>query len=291
MNNYIFHYYENEVADNSYTVFDIEIKTVQKMLQHNINEEYGSCCVLFKNSNLSSNNIYLDAPKALKAYFDEYKLCHPVPDSAFDDFRKKLGDAVVKNALTNNNKHVDDFIFNIGSYRYLFSSFENDAKTFTCFSFFVLDDETQEIFGNYRHSSLLSFNKHVRVKAIKRFIESESNLDELKLIYHGRHTEIVRAILDKFEREECDKVKFIKYDGVRMEENFIKAVVNIAEYLGHGNYLGKMKQSTKDSIAQYIFNENKNSTGYSIEKGLKLGNTLVYYTGKGPDNENLIVLS
>ena len=284
-------YYKNEIDMNSLTEFDFSIKIAKKMIENNIPNDYTGYGVIVKNKNLSEN-IYHEVPKILRnCYYSRgHSYCF-LDEKELDNFKEALGDAIIKNTLTENNKFVDEFLFKIGRGEFLFTTFEDDAQKHTLFAFFPINSYAHNLSESYDKQSLIKYVSHVNCNDYKKALKNKCDFNELKRLYASGHKRIVKNVIDTFSKNENYKsIKIVSYDGIRLEPNYIKAVTKIAEYLGHGSYLGDMKQSVKKSISNHIFNETQNAD-YSIVNGLKLGNTCVYYTGKGQDNEKLIVLS
>jgi hypothetical protein len=282
-------YYENEIDSNSLTNFDFSIKIAKKMIENNIPNDYTGYGVIMKNENLSEN-IYLNVPKYLRYCYYSRGTCGYLSEDRLDNFKEMLGDAIIKNTLTENNKFVNEFLFKIGESEFLFTTIEDDAQKHTLFAFFPLNSYAHEMSEQYRKYSIINYISHVNCEDFRKAIANNCDFNELKKLYAG-HKRIVKNVIDAFSKNvKYNSIKFVPYDGIRLEPNYIKAITKIAEYLGHGSYLGDMKQSVKKSISNHIFNEAQ-SADYSIVNGLELENTLVFYTGKGQENEKLIILS
>ena len=285
-------YFDINLGFDSLTEFDFSIKLSKKMVEYNIPASYKGYAVINKIEN-ESENIYHKVPQILKyCYHEKHFRTSMLPDGAFLNFKHCLGNAIIKNTLTENNKFIDDFTFKINEAEFLFSSFEDDEKKYILFAFLPINEAANYLYDSYDKSSIIDFVSHVKCDTFAKFIKNNCDIDELKKLYSVReHKQIAKNVIEVFSKnDDYSRIDFVKYDGIRLEPNFIKAVVKIAEYLGHGSYLGDMKQSTKNSISDFIFNQYENSD-YAISKGLLLEKSCVFYTGKGPQNEKLIVIS
>lgn len=286
------YYSDINLGFDSLTEFDFSIKLSKKMMEYDIPSNCKGFAVIKKIEN-ESENIYRKAPQILKYCYLENHFGSPkLTDESFLNFKHCLGNAIIKNTLTENNKFVDDFTFKINEAEFLFSSFEDDEKKYILFAFLPINESANNLYDSYNKSSIIDFVSHVKCDIFSKILKNNCDIDELKKLYSVReHKQIVKNIIEVFSKnDDYSRIDFVKYDGIRLEPNFIKAVVKIAEYLGHGSFLGNMKQSTKNSISDFIFNQNENSD-YAISKGLLLDKTCVFYTGKGPQNEKLIVIS
>lgn len=283
-------YYQNDIDSNSLTNFDFSIKIAKKMIENNIPNDYSGYGVIMKNKNLT-DNIYHDVPKYLRYCYYTRGAYNFLNEDCLNNFKEMLGDAIIKNALTENNKFVDEFLFKIGESEFLFTTLEDDAQKHTLFAFIPLNSYAHDMSERYHKDSIIKYVSHVNCDDFKKALKNNCDFNALKNLYATGHKRIVKNVIDAFSKNvKYKSIKFVSYDGIRLEPNYIKAVTKIAEYLGHGSYLGDMKQSVKKSISNHIFNEAQDAN-YSIVNGLELGNTRVFYTGKGQENEKLIVLS
>lgn len=283
-------YYENEISSESLTNFDFSIKIAKKMIENNIPNDYTGYGVIVKNKNLSEN-IYHDVPNFLCYCYYSQSAYNFLDKKCLYNFKEMLGDAIIKNALTENNKFIDEFLFKIGESEFLFTTFEDDAQKHTLFAFFPLNSYAHDMSERYNKNSIIKYISHVNCDDFKKALENNCNFNELKHLYATGYKKIVNNVIKVFSKnDKYNSIKFVSYNGIRLEPNYIKAVTKIAEYLGHGSYLGDMKQSVKKSISNHIFNETQ-SVDYSIKNGLVLEDTCVFYTGKGQENEKLIILS
>lgn len=283
-------FYENDIDSNSLTNFDFSIKIAKKMIENNIPNDYSGYGVIMRNKNLSEN-IYHNVPKFLRYCYYSRGAYNFLSEDCLINFKETLGDAIIKNTLTENNKFVDDFLFKIGESEFLFTTIEDDAQKHTLFAFLPLNSYAHDMSERYNKDSIVKYISHVNCDDFKKAFEKNCDFNELKSLYASGHKQIVKNVISTFSKNvKYKSIKFVTYDGIRLEPNYIKAVTNIAEYLGHGSYLGNMKQSVKKSISNHIFNEIQNAN-YAIVNGLELDNTCVFYTGKGQNNEKLIVLS
>ena len=257
----------------------------QKLNEYNLSSEVNGFAIAVS----SEKGTYEIAPKVLSHYF--YNLCGVYSNSnskEFENFNSILADKIIVNSLTTKNVNIEDFTFKFGKGTFLFTSFFTALNRARVFLFISLNDAGNKEMAKYNRISLLSFVTHTSERHIRHFIEHES-IEKLKMIF-GFDKKMVYNVLKTFYLSQHTKCDIIDYSEVRMESSHINAVVKIAEYLGHGTYMGTMKEEVKNDIKKCIFG-NVIDSNFSFISGIKLADSTIFYTGKGQDKEKLIVLS
>lgn len=279
----IYKYNNTEVSN--YDIFDINVMIAQKLNEYNLSSEVNGFAIAVD----SEKATYEFAPRVLSYYF--YNLCGIYSNSnsdKFENFNSILADKIIVNSLTTNNVNIEDFTFKFGNGTFLFTSFFTALNRARVFLFISLNNAGDAEMEKYRCNSLLSFVIHSSEKHIRHFIEHET-IEKLKMIF-GFDKKMVYNVLKSFYLSQYTKCEIIDYSEVRMESSHINAIVKIAEYLGHGTYMGTMKEEVKNDIKKCIF-ENVIDNNFSFISGIKLADSTIFYTGKGQDKEKLIVLS
>jgi hypothetical protein len=279
----IYKYNNTEVS--SYDIFDINVMIAQKLNEYNLSSEVYGIAIAVS----SEKGTYEFAPKVLSYYF--YNHCGVYSNSndyKFENFNSILADKIIVNSLTTKNVNIEDFTFKFGNGTFLFSSFFTALNRARVFLFISLNDAGNKEMVKYSCNSLISFVTHTSEKHIRHFIEHES-IEKLKMIF-GFDKKMVYNVLKSFYLSQHTKCDIIDYSEVRMESSHINALVKIAEYLGHGTYMGTMKEEVKNDIKKCIFG-NVIDNNFSFISGIKLADSTIFYTGKGQDKEKLIVLS
>lgn len=279
----IYKYNNTEVS--SYDIFDINVMIAQKLNEYNLSSEVNGFAIAVN----SQTGTYEFAPKVLSYYF--YNLCGIYSNSngiKFENFNSILADKIIVNSLTTKNVNIEDFTFKFGNGTFLFTSFFTALNRARIFLFISLNDAADKEMKKYSSKSLLSFIIHSSENHIRYFIEHET-IEKLKMIF-GFDKKMVYNVLKTFYLSQYTKCDIIDYSEVRMESSHINAIVKIAEYLGHGTYMGTMKEEVKNDIKKCIFG-NCIDNNFSFISGIKLADSTIFYTGKGQDKEKLIVLS
>lgn len=296
----IYHYFKSDVIDgfsaNSKIVtFEAAVKTVEKMRQYNLSENTHGFVIMTEQKD--DNNPYDSAPNSILRYFDNshrYNYCNK--HIVEQDFNSKLADAIIMNSLGDNKDVIDDFEFEINDGVFLFTSFRiypDDSKfSRYVYAIFAMNEEAEDFINQewYRNGGVMSSVFTIDVECFNKLIESEVDISTIKKIQKDGGTNIISNVLKSFARSDFNNIKIVDYDQLRLESNPIKSIVQIAEYLGLGVYGKDMKKEVANDIRSFILEWRANNN-FVIEKELKLGDISVFYTGKGPNREKLIVLS
>ena len=278
---FLYQYFKTKIDSKS--VIDININLAQKLTEYNLPENTQGFAIAVAKDEYD----YKIAPRMLQRYF--YKSCGAyTKESYFSSFNSILAEKIIMNSLTTKNEIIDDFEFDIEIASFLFSSFIV-SDSYLVFAFFSLNEAGDNKMKYYNRCDSLSFVEITKENEIRYFIENERPEKLKKLFELSRDIDVWHMIQD-FKNNNHKKIDIIDYSDVRMESDSINAIVKIAEYLGHGTYMGTMKEEVKNDIKKCIFG-NDISSDFSISHGIKLANSTIYYTGKGPDKEKLIVLS
>ena len=296
----IYHYFKSDVIDgfsaNSKIVtFEAAVKTVEKMRQYNLSENTHGFVIMTEQKD--DNNPYDSAPNSILRYFDNshrYNYCNK--HIVEQDFNSKLADTIIMNSLGDNKDVIDDFEFEINDGVFLFTSFRiypDDSKfSRYVYAIFAMNEEAEDFINQewYRNGGVMSSVFTIDVECFNKLIESEVDISTIKKIQKDGGTNIISNVLKSFARSDFNNIKIVDYDQLRLESNPIKSIVQIAEYLGLGVYGKDMKKEVANDIRSFILEWRANNN-FVIEKELKLGDISVFYTGKGPNREKLIVLS
>ena len=279
----IYNYNNTEVS--SYDIFDIDVMIAQKLNEYNLTSELNGFAIVVS----SEIGTYDFAPKVLSYYF--YNLCGVYSNSngiKFENFNSILADKIIVNSLTTKNENIEDFTFEFENGTFLFTSFFTALNRARVFLFISLNEGGDKEIEKYRRNSLLSFVTHSSENHIRYFIKHET-IEKLKMIF-GFDKKMVYNVLKTFYLSQYTKCDIIDYSEVRMESSHINAIVKIAEYLGHGSYMETMKEEVKNDIKKCIFGKVIDNN-FSFISGIKLADSTIFYTGKGPEKEKLIILS
>ena len=279
----IYNYNNTEVS--SYDIFDINVMIAQKLNEYNLSQEVNGFAIVVN----SERGTYDFAPKVLSYYF--YNLCGVYSNSndyKFENFNSILADKIIVNSLTTKNVNIEDFRFGFGNGTFLFTSFFTALNRARVFLFISLDNAGNKEMEKYSCNSLLSFITFSSENHIRHFIKHDT-IEKLKMIL-GFDKEMVFNVLKSFYLSQYSKCDIIDYSEVRMESSHINALIKIAEYLGHGTYMGTMKEEVKNDIKKCVFG-NVIDNNFSFISGIKLADSTIFYTGKGQGKEKLIVLS
>ena len=287
----LYHDYKQGVSQSA--ILDIAIKTTQKMIEYDIPMDSKGAAVA-KDYDISEG--YSEASRMLKNLFYERRYSHSLTtDTELKDFEVKLAEAIFKNELGENKDQLDDFEFRFKGSDFLFCSFFTDKtkdKTSIVYLFIPLEEEGEKALDDFKHISCLEFDTHMNVEELNKFIKCDGDIKMLQKAHFNDKSStksFTSNILKAFTNNKYSKINFVTYDGARLENSFVKFLVNLAKYLGYGDYMSDMKQSIKDALGVYMLqNKNDNMSMYS---GLELDNTKVFYLGKGPDKEILVVMS
>ena len=286
-------------SDNDYftpyntTLFlSLGAKMLKKRFEYGLSESYFALAVLFKNANYEKeNSIYNFAPNALSRYFSKR-----YSTSAFniENFKNALGGAIIENVLQGNNRILSDFEFDMAGARFMFSTIENDNKTHTMLVWYAVNERASEILKNQFESCdrliNLKFVDHVEAEKLAKYIKNDN---DMRVLYSMvQNSSMFNNFLKEYNAGRYTSVSCINFDMVRLENNFVKVVLKIAEYLGHGSYQSSMSDSDKKSINNYVFNGGENKT-HKMSEPLRLNGKSVFFTGVGvgKNDEKLIVLS
>lgn len=296
----IYHYFKSDLIDgfsasSKMVTFEVALKTVEKMRQYDLPVNTPGFVVM--NEQKDGNNPYDSVPNSILRYFDDtYRFNYSNKHIVEQDFKSKLADAIIMNSLGDNKDVIDDFEFEINDGVFLFTSFliyPNDSKfSRYVYAIFALDEEADDFINQdwHRNGGVMSSVSAIDVECFNKLIDSGVDISIIKKIQKDGGTNIINNVLKSFARSEFNNIKIVDYDQLRLESNPIKSVVQIAEYLGLGVYGKDMKKEVADDIRSFILSWKANNN-FVIEKELKLGDISVFYTGKGPNREKLIVLS
>jgi hypothetical protein len=296
----IYHYFKSDIIDgfsagSKMATFEAAIKTVEKMRQYNLSENTHGFVIMTEQKD--DNNPYDSAPNSILRYFDDsHRYNYSNKHIVEQDFKSKLADAIIMNSLGDNKDVIDDFEFEINEGVFLFTSFRiypNDSKfSRYVYAIFALDEEAEDFINQdwHRNGGVMSSVSAIDVECFNKLIESGVDISTIKKIQKDGGTNIISNVLKSFARSDFNNIKIVDYDQLRLESNPIKSVVQIAEYLGLGVYGKDMKKEVANDIRSFILDWKANNN-FVIEKELKLGDISVFYTGKGPNREKLIVLS
>ena len=288
----LYHVYEEGISQCA--ILDIAIKTTQKMIEHNIPMNFKGAAIA-KDYDISEG--YSQASRILKNLFYERRL-HSysfTSETELKDFEIKLAEAIFKNELGENKDILDDFEFNFKNSKFLFCSFFTEKtknKTSIVYLFIPLEENGEKAMDNYRRISSLEFDNHMEVEQLDKFIRCGGDIKMLqKAHFNDKNSckSFTKNILKAFADDKYSNITFTTYSEVRLENSYVKFLTKLAKFLGYGDYMIDMKQSIKDALGIYMF-QGKNED-LSIFRGLELDNTKVFYLGKGPDKEILVVMS
>ena len=288
----LYHNYKQGVSQSA--ILDIAIKTTQKMIDYDIPMNSKGAAIA-KDYDISEG--YSKASQMLKNLFYErrYHQCSFTTEPELKDFEVKLAEAIFKNELGENKDQLEDFKFRFKNSDFLFCSFFTDKtkdKTSIVYLFIPLEEAGEKALDDFKHISSLEFDKHMNVEELNKFIKCDGDIKMLQKTHFNdksSYKSFTHNVLKAFTNNKYSKINFVTYDGARLENSYVKFLVNLAKYLGYGDYMTDMKQSIKDALGVYMMqNKNDNMSMYS---GLELDNTKVFYLGKGPDKEILVVMS
>ena len=278
--------YYNSKKENKVTseeIFDITHKIATKLEEHNLPKETKGIAIIVN----SEEKILKKSSFVIKQYF--YKRFNYTSDNEFKNFNTILADKIIVNSLTKKNEFIDDFTFKFHDGEFNFSFFETSSKKYNVILVVSLDEFGDKLLESYYSNSLISFVDYTKEDEMRNFIRHVGVEKLIKIFGFKSEQPIRNRILHAFDKNNFTKCDIIDYSEVRLESDFINAVVKIAEYLGHGHYMGDMKEEVKNDIRNYYLS-NKTNSDFCIV-GLKLDNTVIFYTGKGPEKEKLIILS
>ena len=287
----LFHYHNEGISETA--KFDIAINATRKMIEYDISADTPGFAIA-KDYDVSEG--YSKASQMLKNYFYNLRYHHHCFTSKeqLRDFEVKLAEAIFKNEMGENKELIDDFEFTFGPSKYLFCSFfcnRTKNKTSIVYLFIPLEEEGEESIEKYEHSCL-DFDDHLRIEQLEKFILSNGDTNLLQKIYANDNEfckPFVKNVLNSFANDKYTKINIVSYDEARLENSYVKFLVKLAKYLGYGDYMTDMKQSVKDALGIHMFEEKNDN--FLIKKGIELENTKVFFSGKGPDKEILIVMS
>ena len=296
----IYHYFKSDVIDgfsvgSKMATFEAAVKTVEKMRQYDLPDDTRGFVIMTEYKD--DNNPYDSAPNSILRYFDNsHRYNYSNKHIVEQDFKNKLADAIIMNSLGDNKDVIDDFEFEINEGVFLFTSFRiypNDSKfSRYVYAIFALDEEADDFINRdwHRNGGVMSQVFSIDEECFNKLIESGVDISIIKKIQKDGGANIISNVLKSFARSDFNNIKIVDYDQLRLESNPIKSIVQIAEYLGLGVYGKDMKKEVANDIRSFILDWRVNSN-FVIEKELKLGDISVFYTGKGPNREKLIVLS
>jgi hypothetical protein len=278
---------------NTPLFLSLSAKMIKKRFNYGLNDSYFALGVLFKNANYEKeSSIYNFAPNALSRYFRKRYSASASID--IEIFKNALGGAIIENVLQGNNKILSDFEFDMAGGRFIFSTIENDNKTHTMFVWYAVNERANEIlekqFESCDRRIDLKFVNHVNIKKLAKYIKNDN---DMRVLYSMvQNSSMFDNFMKEYNAGRYTNISCIDFDMVRLENNFVKVVLKIAEYLGHGSYQSGMSESDKKSINSYVFNGGENKSHKMCEP-LRLNGKSVFFTGVGvgKNDEKLIVLS
>lgn len=281
----LYQYYDskNKTKVTSEEIFDITLKIATKMEEHNLPKETKGFAIIVN----PKEKCIKKSSFIIKQYF--YKRYDYTSDNEFKNFNAILADKIIVNSLTKKNEFIDDFTFKFHDGEFNFSFFETTSKNYNVVLVMSLDKIGDKLLESYYQNSLISFVEYTKEVEMMNFIR-HVGVEKLIEVFKFKSEQPIRNhVLQAFDKNNFTRCNIIDYSEVRLESDFINAVVKIAKYLGHGHYMGNMKEEVKDDIRNYYLS-NKTNSDFCIV-GLKLDNTVIFYTGKGPEKEKLIILS
>ena len=277
---------EHRYTKDRLTFLSLELKMLQKRHFYNIKDDFSSFGVILKNENYDENLIGI-APKALNAFFNA-----PFTNT-YDtsEFSIKFGDIIIKKTLAGCNEKIEDFEFKMLGSKFIFSFVESEKHSM--FIFFPKDNKANDIISkkyaqSYKENGL-KFIDRVDFEFYQKYIKNGCDINILTSLSENM---LKKCIEEYNANTSYSKVRCVNYDGVRLEANYISAVLKIVEYLGHGSYMLDMSEADKISVSKYIANEYKTKK-YELLIPLRLTGKSVFYSGKGTEknDEKLIILT